>query len=189
MREASTQYVWWQDADSIFPSPWQRLKQFLPNANSSITISGDYYCYINSGHIMMRRDEWTARLWQQTWDIMPWPRPSSFHEQSALIYYLSGEPATCRYNAMQCCDRSRPHVRIDRHVDYRPYGSLNTYHTDYSPERTVVVHFPRNVRGVTKPREVLMRDYAASFSAQLSLNSTQRNQTNATHGMRRMINK
>ena len=95
VREASTRFVWWQDADSLFVNPFQSLLPLVPKGSTSLTISGDYYCYVNSGHLMMRRNAWSSAFLQRVWDIMPWPRPSAWPEQAAMIYFISGEPAHC----------------------------------------------------------------------------------------------
>ena len=167
VREATTSFVWWQDADSLFVSPHRTLRSLLPSGNTSLTISGDYYCYINSGHLMMRRNAWSATFLQRVWDIMPWPRPSAWPEQAAMIYFISGEPQRCRTDARACCGGGKPSPTLDRaNVDYRAYGVLHTYQNDYVPGETFVIHFARNVRGVFGSRPALMRAYTANFTEQ-----------------------
>jgi len=90
---------------------------------------------------------------------MPWPSPSAWPEQAAIIYYVSGEPPRCRRNAQKCCNNGTRPNRIDRNVDHREYGELHAYHTDYAPGSTLIIHFARNVRGVRLTREKLMRHY------------------------------
>lgn len=146
-------------------NPRITLRPLVPAGNTSLTISGDYYCYINSGHVMMRRNAWSASFLQRVWDIMPWPRPSAWPEQAAMIYFISGEPAHCRMNAYNCCGNGKPPKTLDRaNVDYREYGVMHAYHTDYVPDKTFVIHFARNVRGITMSRSALMAAYSRNFT-------------------------
>lgn len=169
LQQASTRFVWWQDGDSLFVDMQKPLTSMLPAGNATLTISGDAYCYLNSGHFMIRRGSWSAQFLQRVWDIDPWPQPSAWPEQAAMVYFLSGSPQRCRSNAVHCCNHGKRHPNLDEHVDYREYGVLHTYAVHYDTHRSFVVHFARNTRGaLQQTREALMRAYAENASAQLS---------------------
>ena len=99
--------------------------QLAPYRRASIrrTISGDYNCFVNSGHLMLRRGVWADRFLSATWATTdPPPQPWAWGEQSAIVYVLSGNvmanvfPGDCRRNCQRCCkrrpDQIDPKVRI-----------------------------------------------------------------------------
>ena len=60
-----TEFLWWQDADSLFILPSRSLEGLKPREGRSMTISGDYNCYINTGHMMMRNNAWSTGFLRQ----------------------------------------------------------------------------------------------------------------------------
>ena len=51
-------YVFWMDSDSLFMNENLRLEALVPSGENQLTLSGDYNCFINTGHLMMRKGSW-----------------------------------------------------------------------------------------------------------------------------------
>lgn len=50
--EPEVDYVFWTDSDSLFVNQTISLMNYAPRGSSSMTFSGDYLCYFNSGHML-----------------------------------------------------------------------------------------------------------------------------------------
>ena len=174
LRTVETEYVWWQDADSLFVNPSQDLEALKPAAGLSLTISGDYMCFINSGHLMLRNNAWSLAWLDRIWAFYPGTLPFTWPEQANIVYLLSGSPWQCRRSVLKgCCEvpaapKGRPHAVdglnnatisgpgtsnpsslpnpgvLDANVDLRPYRAMHTYPSDFVRGKDLVIHFARN---------------------------------------------
>lgn len=121
------EYVFWMDSDSLFMNENLRLEALAPSGENQLTLSGDDLCFINTGHLMMRKGNWTENVLKQTWDLYPPPQP--WQDNSAMAYVLSTLPekqerckihiddSCCRYHGMiEGCD-SRRQQEMNSYLD------------------------------------------------------------------------
>jgi hypothetical protein len=59
LARAWTPFVWWHDADSLFVDTERSLASLRPRHEASMTIAGDFNCFVNSGHLMLRKSQWS----------------------------------------------------------------------------------------------------------------------------------
>lgn len=90
------EYVFWMDSDSLFMNENLRLEALVPSGENQLTLSGDFNCFLNSGHLMMRKGNWTKNFLKQTWDLYPAPEP--WLDQSAMAYVLSNRPEKAEFS-------------------------------------------------------------------------------------------
>jgi len=88
--------VFWMDSDSVFvnlrmPLPTQRLVSPV----ALLASPGQWY-FINTGHLLLSRGEWSEGFLKRAWGVYPVPSPTSLWEQSAMQYVLAGELPECR---------------------------------------------------------------------------------------------
>ncbi|CAK9106772.1 unnamed protein product [Durusdinium trenchii] len=151
--EPEVDYVFWTDSDSLFVNQTISLMNYAPRGSSSMTFSGDYLCYFNSGHMLFKNDQWTRQFLKEVWDTYPSPYP--WQDQSAMIYVMHKFSAskaakkkaeTCRDHLPDlagdpegCCN-----PKLVTGVDMRPKDELNAlnYYKDGVPKTGLfIVHF------------------------------------------------
>ena len=146
-------YVFWMDSDSLFMNENLRLEALVPSGENQLTLSGDYNCFINTGHLMMRKGSWIENFLKETWETYPPPGP--WRDNSAMAYVLSNhseKAKLCRQRANLCC-RSGGFIEG---CDSRPQKEMNSYLNTFVPGH-FILHFAGHRRD---DKVVLMKKYA-----------------------------
>eukprot|EP00913_Durusdinium_trenchii_P025140 g23599.t1 len=94
--EPEVDYVFWTDSDSLFVNQTISLMNYAPRGSSSMTFSGDYLCYFNSGHMLFKNDQWTRQFLKEVWDTYPSPlhlsnRSASLSGMNAALALIIGK--------------------------------------------------------------------------------------------------
>eukprot|EP00440_Ansanella_granifera_P005816 gb/GFBE01006308.1/.p1 GENE.gb/GFBE01006308.1/~~gb/GFBE01006308.1/.p1 ORF type:complete len:579 (+),score=130.95 gb/GFBE01006308.1/:1-1737(+) len=133
LTQDGVEHVFWMDADSLFMNFDRPLELLVPAQDKHLTFSGDKLCFLNAGHLMFSKSNWTLALLDELWDVYPPPAP--WDEQSSLIYLLSAKEPDCRTDSSACC-RHQPLAECD----VRPSVEMNSYTEDFKPG-DFIIHF------------------------------------------------
>eukprot|EP00927_Polykrikos_kofoidii_P038161 TRINITY_DN3245_c1_g1_i1.p1 TRINITY_DN3245_c1_g1~~TRINITY_DN3245_c1_g1_i1.p1 ORF type:complete len:341 (-),score=24.34 TRINITY_DN3245_c1_g1_i1:237-1259(-) len=128
-------YVFWSDADSLIMDFSRPLDEFLPTGDAQLTVTGDSNCVLNSGHMLLKRSEWTTALLEEVWSTFPGPEPRVWAEQTSMIWILTGRQPRCRADVDRCCrDSFLPEVHVDAKPGYNDRRStFNIHLSQYEP--------------------------------------------------------
>ena len=131
LKKPDVDYVFWMDGDSLFMNQSVRLETLLPSGNNQIAFSPSRWCFINSGHIMLKKGKWADTFLQKVWEVYPAPRP--WHDQAAMAYVLSAlspeeknRKDGCRTNSHACCQSD-----LIEGAEVRPKKDMNSNKKDF----------------------------------------------------------
>ena len=145
-------YVFWMDGDSLFMNENLRLEALVPSGENQLTLTGDTQCFINTGHLMMKKGNWTDNFLKETWETYPPPGP--WKDNSAMAYVLSTLPEKqerCRISVHPCC-----HYGFIEGCDLRNHHEMNSYLHNFVAG-DFILHFAGKRRD---DKIVLMKKYA-----------------------------
>jgi len=129
LKRPDVDYVFWMDADSLFMNQSVRLQTLLPSGKNQIAFSRQSVhetdCFINSGHIMLKKGKWADTFLQKVWEVFPSPIP--WHDQASMAYVLSAlspkekhREGGCRTNSHACCQSD-----VIEGAEVRPAADMN----------------------------------------------------------------
>ncbi len=141
LSQPSVDYVFWMDGDSLFMNQDRSLEALIPTGENQLTMTGDRNCFLNSGHLMLKKGNWTEDFLNKTWAMYPPPEPKGWWEQSSMIYLLSGlspedkDAKGCKADVQSCCSS-----RAGKGCDVRPQGQMNRYLNSFG-SGDFILHF------------------------------------------------
>jgi hypothetical protein len=155
-------WVFWTDADSLF----MNLAKPLPmpqDPKVDFVASGDDSCFINSGHLLMRRGRFVTELFRKAWDIYPPPGPTLWWEQGSLAFLLGGSRPACRSNVTYgaCC--TAPNKELNNgYAHFAKQHVMNSYFEDGACRRSgqLLCHFA----GEGESKAKYMQQYSQSLT-------------------------
>eukprot|EP00434_Breviolum_minutum_P039588 symbB.v1.2.035158.t1/scaffold4674.1/size36665/2 len=156
LSQPNVDYVFWMDGDSLFMNQDRSLEELIPSGENQLTMAGDHNCFLNSGHLMLKKGNWTENFLNQTWAMYPPPEPKAWWEQSSMIYLLSGlspedkDARGCKADVNSCCS-STP----GKGCDVRPQRQMNSYLSSFG-SGDFILHFA----GEGGEKATLMEQYA-----------------------------
>lgn len=156
LSQPNVDYVFWMDGDSLFMNQDRSLEELIPSGENQLTMTGDHNCFLNSGHLMLKKGNWTENFLNQTWAMYPPPEPKAWWEQSSMIYLLSGlspedkDAKGCKADVNSCCS-STP----GKGCDVRPQRQMNSYLSSFG-SGDFILHFA----GEGGEKATLMEQYA-----------------------------
>ncbi len=158
------------DADSLFITRGKSLDFIVQDSPQDFIASGDWNTHLNSGHMMIRRSEWSRKVMEDAKGMWPsYPQPE-WPDQTALIYVLTDKNPACRDSICaghdsHCIDHSPecnavgPGLRSK--AKYVPQNVMNSY-TSSLGSNDLILHFAGASR---EEKDSLMRRYAQSSAA------------------------
>ena len=156
LSQPNVDYVFWMDGDSLFMNQDRSLEELIPSGENQLTMTGDHNCFLNSGHLMLKKGNWTENFLNKTWAMYPPPEPKAWWEQSSMIYLLSGlspedkDAKGCKVDVNSCCS-STPR----KGCDVRPQRQMNSYLSSFG-SGDFILHFA----GEGGEKATLMEQYA-----------------------------